>query len=130
MTVSPSCKPLQAFHAHIANNAQACQIMKATKEPMFDQAAARIAAIVEAQRPANRPTIKGLIHDDVDKTTEELHRRIQSLKAKLDKANNTLKWKKTHSREIKARNKKKAKTKWVTTRSQTRCRGLPSPHLQ
>ncbi len=39
--------------------------------------------MVEAERPANRPTLKGLIHKDVDKTTEELCRCIQSLEAKL-----------------------------------------------
>ncbi len=40
-------------------------------------------AVVEAERPATRPTLKGLIHEDVDKTTEELRHRIQSLEAKL-----------------------------------------------
>ncbi len=58
-------------------------IAKATIKPNLEQAAAQIAAVVEAERPANRPTLKGLIHADVDKTTEELCRRIQSLKAKL-----------------------------------------------
>ena len=64
-------------------------LMKATVEPSLEQAAARIAAVVEAERPANRPTLKGLIHDDVDKTTEELRRRVQSLEAKLGEANAT-----------------------------------------
>jgi hypothetical protein len=45
------------------------------------------AAVVKAKCPANRPTLKGLIHDDVDKTTEELRRRVQSLEAKLGDAN-------------------------------------------
>ncbi len=102
-------KPLRAFHAHIANNAQARRIMKATYEPMLDQAAARIAAVVEAERPANRPTLKGLIHDDVDRTTEELRRRVQSLEANLGKANSILEQKKRHAGEINSRHKKKAK---------------------
>jgi hypothetical protein len=103
-------KPLQAFHTHIANNAQARRIMKATNEPMLDQAAARIAAVVEAERPANRPTLKGLIHDDVDKTTEELRRRVQSLEAKLDKANSILEQNKRHAEDdINSRRTKKAK---------------------
>ena len=61
-------KPLLVFHAQIVNNAQDRWITKATVEPWLEQAAARIAAVVEAERPANRPTLKGLIHEDVDKT--------------------------------------------------------------
>jgi len=62
-----------------------------TVEPQLEHAAARIAAVVEAERPANRPTLKGLIHDDVDKKTKELYRRIQSLEAKLGETKNVLK---------------------------------------
>jgi hypothetical protein len=62
-------------------------------EPQLEQAATRIAAVVEAECPANRPTLKGLIHDDVDKTTEGLRRHIQSLEAKLGETKNALKWK-------------------------------------
>jgi hypothetical protein len=80
-------KSLQVFHAHITNNKQDCQIMKATVEPLLEQVAARIAAVVEAKRPANRPTLKGLIHNNVDKMTEELCRHVHSLEAKLGNAN-------------------------------------------
>ena len=82
-------KPLLIFHTRIVHNAQDRRIAKATVEPLLEQAAARIAAVVEAERPANCPTLKGLIHDDVDKTTEELRRRVQSLEAKLGEANAT-----------------------------------------
>jgi hypothetical protein len=54
----------------------------------LEQATAQITAVVKAERPANRPTLKGLIHNDVDKTTEELHYRVQSLEAKLTMAKN------------------------------------------
>jgi hypothetical protein len=60
-----------------------CWITKATVQPTLEDAAARIAAVVEAERPANRPTLKGLIHKDADKTTKELCCHIQSLEAKL-----------------------------------------------
>ena len=49
-------------------------------------AAERIAAVVEAERPANRPTLKGLIREDV--STNDLKRLIQSLEAKLGKEKN------------------------------------------
>jgi len=83
--------PLRVFHARVIDNAQDRPITKATVEPQLEHAAACIAAVVEAERPANRPTLKGLIHDDVDKTTEELYRRIQSLEAKLGETKNALK---------------------------------------
>ena len=101
--------PLQVYHARIVNNAQDRRIAKATVEPQLNQAAARIAAVVEAERPANRPTLKGLIHDDVDKTTEELRRRIQSLETKLGETKNTLKRTKAKSGETTTLQRKKAK---------------------
>jgi hypothetical protein len=73
-------KPLLVFHAGIVNNAQDRLISKATVEPLLKQAAVHIAALVEAKHPVSRPTLKGLIRDDVDKTTEDLHRRVQSLR--------------------------------------------------
>ena len=82
-------KPLLFFHARIVHNAQDRQIAKATVEPLLEQAAARIAAVVKAECPTNHPTLKGLIHDNVDKTTEELRRRVQSLEAKLGEVNAT-----------------------------------------
>ena len=90
-------------------------------------AAARIAAVVEAERPANRPTLKGLIHDDVDKKTEELYRRIQSLEAKLGETKNALKRKTATSGDTATPKRKKQKTRGATPRSRTRRRGLPSP---
>ncbi len=39
--------------------------------------------MVKAERLTNRPTLKGLIHEDVNKTTKELRHRIQSLESKL-----------------------------------------------
>jgi hypothetical protein len=76
-------EPIRQFHTCLTSNEQERRISKATVEPALEQAAARIAAVVEAERPTNRPTLKGLIHEDVDKTTEELRRRIQSLESKL-----------------------------------------------
>jgi hypothetical protein len=75
--------PLKQFHACIIINKQERWIAKATTDPNLEQAAVQIATVVKAERPANHPTLKDLIHNDVDKTTEELCRRVQSLKAKL-----------------------------------------------
>jgi hypothetical protein len=76
-------EPIRLFCVQPISNKETCQITKATVQPTLEDAAACIAAVVEAERPATRPTFKGLIHEDVDKTTEELCHHIQSLKAKL-----------------------------------------------
>ncbi|KAL3763565.1 hypothetical protein ACHAW5_008108, partial [Stephanodiscus triporus] len=85
------------------------RIARATVAPQLEQAAARIAAVVEAECPANRPTLKGLIHDDVDKTTDDLRRRIQSLEAKLGETKNALKRTTTKSGEPSMPQRKKVK---------------------
>jgi hypothetical protein len=102
-------KPLKAFHAHTAARKQSRRITKATEEPQLKQAAARIAAVVEAERPINHSTIKGLIHVDVDNSTDELRRRIQSLEAKLGETKNTLKQTAATSEDTAMLQKKKAK---------------------
>jgi hypothetical protein len=101
--------PLRTFHARIINSAQDRRIAKATVEPQLEQAAARIAAVVDAERPANRPTLKGLIHDDVDKTAEDLRRRIQSLEAKIGETKNVLKRKSTSPEDTATITQNKAK---------------------
>jgi hypothetical protein len=101
--------PLWAFHARIINSAQDRRIAKATVEPQLEQAATRIAAVVEAERPANRPTLKGLIHDDVNKTTKDLRRCIQSLEAKLGETKNALKRKSASPENTATIKKKKGK---------------------
>jgi len=101
--------PMRVFHARVVDNAQDRRITKATVEPQLEHAVARIAAVVEAERPANRPTLKGLIHDDVDKSTEELYRRIQSLEAKLGETKNALKRKSATSGDTATPKRKKAK---------------------
>jgi hypothetical protein len=103
--------PLRVFHARVVDNAQARRIAKATVQPQLEHAAARIAAVVEAERPANRPTLKGLIHEDVDKTTEGLLRRLQSLEAKLGETKDALKRKKATPGDTTSTNKNNKRAK-------------------
>ncbi len=103
--------PLRAFHARVVDNAQARRIAKATVEPQLEHAAARIAAVVEAERPANRPTLKGLIHEDVDKTTEGLLCRLQLLEAKLGETKDALKRKKATPGDTARTNKNNKRAK-------------------
>jgi hypothetical protein len=75
-------EPIRLFCMQLISNKETRRIRKTTAQPTLEDAAACIAAVVEAEHPANRPTLKGLIHKDVDKTTKELCRHIQSLEAK------------------------------------------------
>jgi hypothetical protein len=75
--------PIRLFCVQLISNKETHWITKATMQPTLEDAAACIAAVVEAEHPANRPTLKGLIHKDINKPTKELCRRIQSLEAKL-----------------------------------------------
>jgi hypothetical protein len=76
-------EPIRLFCVQLISNKETHRITKATAQPTLEDAAACIAVVVEAECPATRPTLKGLIHKDVDKTTKELRHRIQSLEAKL-----------------------------------------------
>ena len=78
-------------------------------EPHLEQAAARITAVVKAERPTTHSTLKGLIHEDVNKTTKELYSRIQSLEATLGKTKNALKRKAVSSGDAATLQKKMAK---------------------
>ena len=102
-------KSLHTFYARTAKHEQNRRITKATVEPQLEQAAARIAAVVEAERPISHSTIKGLIHVDVDKSTDELRRRIQSLEAKLGETKIMLKRKATTLGDTAILQKKMAK---------------------
>ena len=102
-------KTLKVFQARAVDNEQDRRIAKATVEPQLEQAAARIAAVVEAERPVNHPTLKGIIHVDVDKMTEDLRCHIKSLEDKLEETKSTLKRKASTSRNIATLQKKKAK---------------------
>jgi hypothetical protein len=76
-------EPIRQFCVQLISNKEVHQIAKATVQPALEDAAACIVAVVEIERLANCPTLKGLIHKDVDKNTKELHRCIQSLEVKL-----------------------------------------------
>ena len=102
-------KTLQVFQACAIFNEQDRRITKATVEPPLEQAAARIADVVEAEQPVNHPTLKGIIHVDVEKMTEELRRRVKSLEAKLEETKSNLKLKASTSRDTATLHKKKAK---------------------
>jgi hypothetical protein len=103
--------PMRVFHTRVIDNVQDRRTAKATVELQLEHAAARIAAVVKAERPANRPTLKGLIHDNVDKTTEELYCCIQSLEAKLGETKNALKRTTATSGDTTTPKRKKAKNK-------------------
>ncbi len=71
--------PLQRFHTQIKRNEQERRIARGTVKPCLTSTADCIAAVVEDERPASRPSLKRLNQEDVVVSTEELKRRVKSL---------------------------------------------------
>ncbi len=80
--------PLQCFHSQIKQNEQERRITKVTVKSCLTSTAERIAAVVEAECPTSRSTLKGLIQEDINILMEELRQWIQSLEGKLAQVKN------------------------------------------
>jgi hypothetical protein len=78
-------EPRDAFLLAVQTSEQTKRIKKASKPVHLDETAARIAAVVEAERPVNHSTLVGVIRHEQSKDSrvDDLQREIQSLKAKL-----------------------------------------------
>ena len=49
----------------------------------LDRAAAKVAEVVESERHANRPILRGMARQEINKISEKKDREIESLKAQL-----------------------------------------------
>ena len=76
-------EPILVFLDRVKAHQDSKRIKIAMKTPAANATAARIAAVVNAGRPAAPPTLCGLITDKVDDATTELQKEVQSLKAKM-----------------------------------------------
>ena len=82
--------PLAAFHLAVTQSEEAKRIKQVTLPTRLDNEAARIAAVVESERPVKAHVLRCLVDEEAtptaDKDVEEkLRRKNQSLKAKLSK---------------------------------------------
>jgi len=77
-------RPIEKFTEHDKKVDIASRIKRATKPPALNDAAARITAAVQRERPQAPTVLRGLIQEESAKTTTELKRRLQSVEAQLD----------------------------------------------
>lgn len=77
-------RPIETFTEHDKKVDIASRIKRATKPPALNDAAARITAAVQRERPQAPTVLRGLIQEESAKTTTELKRRLQSVEAQLD----------------------------------------------
>ena len=78
-------EPRDAFLLAVQTSEQTKRIKNASKPAQLDETAARIAAVVEAERPVEHSTLVGVIRQEQSKDprVEDLQREVQSLKARL-----------------------------------------------
>jgi hypothetical protein len=74
--------PITEFHRVHKVNEESKRIAAAIIPRQLSDAAQRIAAVVQAERPADRPVLCGLIREHANKSIEEMRKRLQSLEAK------------------------------------------------
>ena len=77
--------PITEFHRVHKTNDESRRIATAITPQQLSDAAQRIAAVVQAERPAARPVLCGLIREQADKSIEDMRKRLQSLEAKAAK---------------------------------------------
>ena len=76
-------KPMEVFERQICLAQESHRIKKATLKPQLHTTAARIAATVNAERPATPATLRGLVREETESNTSQLEREVQSLKAQM-----------------------------------------------
>ena len=75
--------PITEFHRVHKVNDESKKIAVAIIPRQLSDTAQRIAAVVQAERPADRPVLCGLIREQADKSIEEMRKRLQLLEAKV-----------------------------------------------
>ncbi len=75
--------PIGQFHCLHKLKEESRHIEGAILPMQLSDAAQQIAVVVQAERPADRLVLSGLVHEHADKLVEEVTRRLQSLETKL-----------------------------------------------
>ena len=76
--------PIEAFDKQVKMQEEAKRVKKATLRPQLSCSADRIAAIVNAERPATPATLRGLVREEATNNTSRMESEIQSLKAQME----------------------------------------------
>ena len=79
--------PITEFHRVHKVNEESKRILVAIIPRQLSDAAQHIAAVVQAERPADQPVLCGLIRKHANKTIKEMRKHLQSIKAKAAQDN-------------------------------------------
>ena len=74
---------VNAFESTICVRDEELRINKAILPKELDQAAAKVAEVVENKCQADRPILRDIVRQEVNKTNKKKDREIKSLKAQL-----------------------------------------------
>jgi hypothetical protein len=83
--------PIIEFHRVVTQRDELVRIKRVTTTSILESTAAKVAAVLHAERPAERPVLSGLIREETEKSTLILKRKLQSAMDQLDQNKKQLK---------------------------------------
>jgi polyhydroxyalkanoate synthesis regulator phasin len=84
-------KAIIEFNACITHREELNRIKLVTTQIPMESLAAKVTAKIHAERPADRPVLTGLIHDEAEKLISDLKRKLQSATDQMESNSKKLK---------------------------------------
>jgi hypothetical protein len=84
-------KAIIEFNACITHREELNRIKLVTTQIPMESLAAKVTAKIHAERPADRPVLTGLIHDEAEKLISDLKRKLQSTTDQMESNSKQLK---------------------------------------
>jgi hypothetical protein len=84
-------KAIIEFNACITHREELNRIKLVTTQIPMESLAAKVTAKIHAERPADRPVLAGLIHDEAEKLISDLKRKLQSATDQMESNSKKLK---------------------------------------
>ena len=103
--------PITEFHRIHKVNDESKRIAVSIIPRQLSDAAQRIATVVQAERPADRPVLCGLIREQADKSIKEIRKHLQSLETKAAQDNGKNSGRPTTPKNVSGNGNKKRTTK-------------------
>jgi hypothetical protein len=77
--------PIQKFCSTVTAREERFRIRSITSSSLQNSLSAKVAAKIQAERPADRATLRGLIHEEQEKSTALIRQQLQSALHRLDR---------------------------------------------
>ena len=77
-------RPLQEFHSIIIQREELLRIRESCTPTLQSCLSTKVAQKIQAERPAEKPVLIGLIREETEKSTATLHQKFQSISDQLD----------------------------------------------